>query len=192
MRALFKPAVAALVFSTAIFHAQAQNAAQTLVLEQSSIEFSATQMGVPMQGKFQKFTGDIQFNPQDTGKSKIALKIDMASATLGDAATDKNLRDDDWFGVRKFAQATFDAQTIKALSKNQYQIDGELKIKDKTKKITVPVQLEQSGAHTTARGTFQLGRLDFDIGQGDWADTSMIANEVKVNFKLVLTGVNKL
>lgn len=191
MRAIFKP-LAAAIFSSAIFSAQAQNAPQTLVPEQSSIEFISTQMGVPVQGKFQKFTGDIQFNPQDAAKSKIALKIDMASATLGDAATDKNLRDDDWFGVRKFAQASFDAHSVKSTGKNQYQIDGELKIKGKSRKITVPVQLEQSGAHTTARGVFQIGRLDFDIGQGDWADTSMIANEVKVNFKLVLTGVDKL
>jgi polyisoprenoid-binding protein YceI len=34
-----------------------------------------------------------------------------------------------------------------------------------------------------------IKRLDFKIGEGDWADTSMVANDVQVKFKLQLNGV---
>ena len=34
--------------------------------------------------------------------------------------------------------------------------------------------------------------LNFKIGDGDWKDTSMVADEVNVQFKLALTGVGKL
>ena len=52
--------------------------------------------------------------------------------------------------------------------------------------------LTQSGDITTATGSLPLQRLSFKIGDGDWADTSMVANEVNVQFKLALTGIGKL
>ena len=54
------------------------------------------------------------------------------------------------------------------------------------------MQLAQSGTTTTATGTLPLKRLQFKIGEGEWGDTSMVADEVQVQFKLALTGVGKL
>ena len=34
-----------------------------------------------------------------------------------------------------------------------------------------------------------IKRLAFKIGDGEWADTSMVADEVQVRFKLVLSGL---
>jgi polyisoprenoid-binding protein YceI len=56
----------------------------------------------------------------------------------------------------------------------------------------VPVALAQAGGTTTASGAFVIKRLDFKIGDGDWKDTSMVANDVQVKFKLALTGVGAL
>ncbi|MFM2348046.1 MAG: hypothetical protein RL654_2799, partial [Pseudomonadota bacterium] len=39
---------------------------------------------------------------------------------------------------------------------------------------------------------FAIKRLEFKIGEGDWADTSMVANDVQVKFKLNLSGVPAL
>ena len=43
-----------------------------------------------------------------------------------------------------------------------------------------------------ATGVLPIKRLAFKIGDGEWADTSMVADEVQVKFKLALTGVGKL
>ena len=45
---------------------------------------------------------------------------------------------------------------------------------------------------TVATGAFLLKRLDFQLGDGDWKDTSVVANEVQVKFKLTLAGVGAL
>jgi polyisoprenoid-binding protein YceI len=58
--------------------------------------------------------------------------------------------------------------------------------------VVVPVALTQSGANTTATGAFSIKRLSFKIGENEWADTSMVADDVQVKFKLTLTGVGKL
>ena len=57
---------------------------------------------------------------------------------------------------------------------------------------SLPVVLTQSGATTVATGTVPLKRLAFKIGENEWADTSMVADDVQVKFKLALTGVGKL
>ena len=41
-------------------------------------------------------------------------------------------------------------------------------------------------------GDVVIKRLDFKIGEGEWADTSMVANDVQVKFKLLLSGVPAL
>ena len=71
-------------------------------------------------------------------------------------------------------------------------VDGTLTIKGNAQKVSVPVQLTQTGATTVAAGTLALKRLSFKIGDGDWKDTSMVADEVNVDFKLALTGVGKI
>ncbi len=58
--------------------------------------------------------------------------------------------------------------------------------------VVVPVTLAQSGATTTATGAFPIKRLTFRIGEQEWSDTAMVADEVQVKFKLALTGVGKL
>jgi polyisoprenoid-binding protein YceI len=62
--------------------------------------------------------------------------------------------------------------------------------KPEAAKISFTVDL--AGDQTTASGSFALKRLDFRIGDGDWKDTSMVADAVLVKFKLVLSGVGPL
>jgi len=45
---------------------------------------------------------------------------------------------------------------------------------------------------TAASGQFAIKRLVFKIGEGAWGDTSMVADEVQVRFKLQLTGMAPL
>lgn len=167
-------------------------AQQALVPAQSSIEFTAKQLGVPLKGHFKQFSAEVQFDVAQPASSNIHFSIDTGSATMGSKETDSNLLGADWFNIAKFPQATFDSTAVKALGAGKYQVDGTLTIKGNAQPVSVPVQLSQSGATTTATGSLPLKRLPFKIGDGDWADTSMVADEVTVNFKLALTGVDKL
>jgi polyisoprenoid-binding protein YceI len=67
-----------------------------------------------------------------------------------------------------------------------------LTIKGASRNVVVPVALAQTGAATTATGAFVIKRLDFKVGDGDWKDTSMVADDVQVRFRLALTGVGPL
>ena len=167
-------------------------AQQALVPAQSQITFTSKQMGVPVDGQFRKFDAQIAFDPAKLATSKIAFTVDTGSATLGVKESDAELPKAPWFNVPKFPQATFQSTAIKALGGGRYEVAGKLAIKGNVQDVTVPVAMTQSGPTTTATGSFVIKRLAFKIGENEWADTSMVADDVQVRFKLALTGVGKL
>ena len=117
--------------------------------------------------------------------------MDMASASLGLKETDAELLKADWFNTAKFAQATFQSSSIKSLGAGKFEVSGQLNIKGAQQGLTVPVTLTQAGTTTTATGTFALKRLVFKIGENEWSDTSMVADDVQVKFKFALSGIAK-
>jgi polyisoprenoid-binding protein YceI len=169
--------------------AQAQ---QKLVPTQSEIVFVSKQMGVPVEGYFKKFDAQIAFDPAKLQTSKIAFTVEMASATLGVPEADAELPKPVWFNVPGFPKATFQSSTIKALGGGKYEVAGQLTIKGRAHPVTVPVALTQAGGTTTATGLFTIKRLAYAIGENQWSDTSMVADDVQVKFKLALTGVGKV
>jgi polyisoprenoid-binding protein YceI len=184
----FVPFICTAILSTLFLPAMAQQ----LVPAQSEIIFVSKQMGVPVEGHFQKFSAKIAFNPNKLDQANLAFTVDMSSATLGAKETDAELPKADWFNTAKFAQATFQSTTVKSLGAGKYEVAGKLTIKGTAQAVTVPVTLTQSGVNTTATGAFTLKRLAFKIGDNEWSDTSMVADEVQVKFKFALTGMAKL
>jgi polyisoprenoid-binding protein YceI len=168
--------------------AQAANGAK-LVPAQSEIAFVSKQMGVPVEGRFKKFDAQIAFDPKKPEAGKVAFSIDLGSAALGAPETEAELVKAAWFNVPKFPQATFQSSTIKSVGAGKYEVAGQLNIKGNAHSVVVPVTLTQANGSSTASGAFAIKRLDFKIGEGEWADTSMVANDVQVKFKLTLTGL---
>ena len=177
---------ASVIVITAPAHAQKFDAAK------SEIVFVSKQMGVPVEGRFRKFDAQIAFDPKKPEAGKVALTVDIASATLGVPETDAELPKAPWFNTAKFPQATFVASGIKAAGAGKFDVTGKFTLKGQTRDLVVPVALTQAGGVSTATGTFALKRLQFKIGEGEWADTGMVADDVQVKFKLALTGMAPL
>lgn len=171
--------------------AGAAQADQKLLPAQSEIGFVSKQMGVPVEGRFKKFDAQIAFDPAKPETGKIALTIDIASVTLGAPEPDAELPKAAWFNTAKFPQATFQSSSIKGLGGGKFEVAGKLAIKGNTRDAVIPVTLTQNGATTTASGVLTLKRLAYKIGENEWADTSMVADDVQVKFKLALSGVGK-
>ncbi len=168
--------------------------AQQLVAAGSEIAFTSKQMGVPVDGRFRKFDAKVAFDPKKPEAASIGFNVDLASVSLGVAETEAEIAKPDWFDTKKFPQATFQSTAVKATGTGtgKYEVTGKLTIKGTAQNVVVPVTLAQSGGTTTATGSFVLKRLAFRIGDGDWKDTSMVADDVQVRFKLALTGVGAL
>lgn len=191
LKPLFFTLTALLVLAAEPAYAQ-----QKLNPAQSDVSFTFKQMGVPVDGKFKKFDAQINFDAAKLDASKVTFTVEIASTTIGDPATDAELPKSTWFNTSKFPQAIFVSSSIKALGAGKYEAAGKLSVKGIAQDVVVPITMTQTGAGaaavTTAIGSFAIKRLTFKIGEGEWADTSMVADPVQVKFKLAMTGINKL
>jgi polyisoprenoid-binding protein YceI len=184
--------IPALFASALIATALPAAAQQKLLPAQSDISFTIKQMGVPVQGSFKKFDAQINFDAAKLAASKVTFTVDIGSATMGAREVDAELPKAPWFNTPKFPQAQFTSSAIKPLGAGKYEVAGKLAIKGQTREVLVPLTMTQAGAVTVASGVLPIKRLAFNIGDGEWADTSMVADEVQVKFKLSLSGVGKI
>ncbi len=168
------------------------SAQQKILPAQSEIVFISKQMGVPVDGKFKKFDAQMNFDPKSPQTSKVSFTVDLLSADIGNAETERELKKPGWFDSAKFPQATFASTAIKGLGGSKFEVAGKLSIKGNARDIVVPVNVTQAAGVSTARGEFTLKRLEFKIGDGEWNDASIVANEVVVKFKIAVTGMNPL
>lgn len=183
-----KSVVVSLTLLAAAMAAQAQ---QAVVPAQSEISFTSRQMGVPVDGKFKTFSAQVAFDPAKLASSQIAFSVDTGSADISREAN-AELPKPVWFNVAAFPKATFTSSSFKRIDATKYEVAGKLAIKGVSSDVIVPVTLAQNGAITVASGAFPIKRLSFRIGEKEWADTSMVADEVQVKFRIALTGVPKL
>jgi polyisoprenoid-binding protein YceI len=170
----------------------ASYAQQKLVPAQSQVSFVSKQMGVPVDGNFTKFDAQMNFDPKKPETSKINFTLDLNSVVIGDASTIAEVKKAGWFDTLKFPSASFVSSSIKAVGAGKFEVAGSLSIKGKSQPIVVPITLTQQGTTTNANGSFTIKRLDFKIGDGEWNDVSLVANEVIVKLKLAMTGLGPL
>lgn len=175
--------VAALGFGLA---ASGTWAGQVLVPDQSEIVFVGQQMGVPAEGRFQKFAVEAALDPAAIEKSRARVVIDMDSIALPAADLTTEVKRKRWFDTAKFPETTFESKQFRALGEGRYEVSGTLMLKGVSRDISAPLTLKTEGQDLVADGQFELKRLDFNVGDGPWADTDTVADEVRIKFKLRL------
>ena len=163
---------------------------QTVLPEQSEVAFTTRQMGVPVEGRFKRWSATLQFDPRQPQAAKVDFSIDTRSVAFGAADTELEVAKPGWFDSARFPQARFVSNTVRAVGGNRFEVQGSLTLKGTTRELTVPVTLAPgAGGLSVASGSFTLRRLEFRIGDGDWNDPSLVADEVQVRLRLTLSGL---
>ena len=151
----------------------------------STVTATARQIGVPMEGKFKKFDATVDFDPAKLATSSAKVEIDVSSFEIGDAETTKEVKGKDWFDAAKFPKAVFQSTAIKAGAAGKYDVAGKLTIKGKTLDVVVPATYKQDAAGQVFDGVLPIKRTVFNIGDGEWKDTSVVADDVQIKFHIV-------
>jgi polyisoprenoid-binding protein YceI len=164
--------------------------AQGVLIDRSEIRFAAKQTGGGVEGRFRKWKANVDFRPKDPANSKAAFEIELASIDLASEETETEIRRPAWFDTAKFPIARFESTSVRSLGSDRYEIDGRLSMKGVTRDVSVPVALRKDGGgNSVAEGQFTVKRLDYKIGEGMWADTSTVADEVVIRIRMVLPPV---
>ena len=164
-------------------------AAAGVVVGKSEIAFTMKQMGVNFDGRFKLWKADVVFDPASLDKAKADVDVDLASVDLASADSEAEARGPLWFNTAKFPVAHFASTSFRDIGNGRYEIAGKLSLKGITRDCVVPITLKTDAVgNRVAEGTFSLPRLDYKIGEGEWADTSTVANEIRVRVRMVLAA----
>lgn len=155
---------------------------------ESAVTFGFTEMGVPLDGKFNKFSAQVTFDPAQLAKAQARIDIDLASIDTGSNDGNVEVVGKKWFNVQTYPTASFVSTGIKSLGGNRYQALGKLSIKGRTQDVATPVTFQSDGKRGIFEGAFQIKRLDYAIGEGEWTDVSSVANEIQIKFHVVVNA----
>ena len=151
----------------------------------STLTFAGSYQGETFTGRFPGFTTKLSFDPNQLATSKLEVTIPLATATTGNEDYDGEMRGDAFFDSAKFPQARYTATKFRALGGNRYAADGVLSLHGASKPVTLAFTWAP-GARPVLAGKATVKRLDFGVGGGEWADTSLLPNEIAVSTKVVL------
>lgn len=179
----FAAVAAALLLSCACVQATEY---RRLDLAGSHIRFTSRQMGVPVDGAFRKFDASLAFDPDVPAAARGQLRIDLSSVDTGLREVNDEVMSVQWFDVRRHPDARFEMRQIQSQGGGRFQVNGVLSIRGISQPVIVNTVLKTHAKQAVMEGTFVMKRLDFGIGGGTWGDVRIVANEVTVQFQLVL------
>lgn len=161
--------------------------ADAVLADRSEIAFTMKQMGVNFDGRFRRWKGDIVFRPEALAQSKADLDVELASVDLASAESETEAKSPLWFNTAKFPVARFGSTSIKDLGNNRYAVAGQLSLKGITRDYVVPVTVRtEASGNRVAEGSFPIRRLQHKVGEGEWADTGTVADDIVVRLRIVL------
>lgn len=144
------------------------------------LEFSIANGADTIHGSFARWSGAIRFDPEQPGHPEIAITIDLASATVGDATQDKMLAGDEYFSTAVFPQAVVRIASARRTGANGYVGEGTLELKGVTRPQTITFRLAGTGRKRHVEGSASIARASFNLGTGETGAT--LAPAVNVTF----------
>ena len=99
----------------------------------------------------------------------------------------ENLPLADWFNVRQFPVARFEATNFRSAGGNNYVATGTLNIKGVRYNLALPFSLNINGNVATMDARTTLDRINLKIGLDSDASAEWVARQVQVNIHIVAT-----
>jgi polyisoprenoid-binding protein YceI len=118
----------------------------TVDASHTSVGFTVKHMMVSkVKGSFGVVEGTLEGNPEDLTGAKIDFKIDTTSINTNSEDRDNHLRSADFFDTETYPSITFVSTEIVKKGDNEYDVTGDITIKDVTQKITFEAEYEGTG-----------------------------------------------
>lgn len=144
----------------------------------SFMRFESAQYGQSYSGEFEKFDGQIFFDPNALDQSRVRIAVDISSLETGSSDRDEQALSPVWFNEEQFPEAVFEADMFDHIEGERYVAKGTLSVRDVSLLFTLPFDLMIEGDEATMNAAFDINRLDYNVG----LDQSEAANSNNVSF----------
>ena len=161
----------------------------------STIGFAVKHLVVSTtRGSFSDYEGTVKYDPTDLSSFEANVAIQAASIDTNNEKRDAHLKSDEFFGVEEFPLITFKSTSLEKDEEGDYVIIGSLSIRDVTKEIKIPVEI--NGPVQSPQGFLALGiigetsidRQDYNVSWSKTLDNGglMVSDTVRLIVELEL------
>src|SRR5690625_3941011 len=159
----------------------------------TNVGFSVRHMMVSkVRGRFTEVEGTIDGDPKELENSKINFKIDTSTIHTNNEDRDNHLRSGDFFEVEKYPNITFSSTNIVKTDDSNYNITGDITIKDVTKQTTFTAEYLGAGKNpwgvevVAFEVTGKVSREEFGLTWNQTLETGgvLVGDDIKINIEL--------
>ena len=153
-----------------------------IVLQKSQFQFKGYSLLANALGTFHRFSGEIVTDVQQLNASHVRFVIEAASLDTANAKRDQHLRSKDFLFVEQYPAITF---TSTAITRDglKYAVQGDLEMRGVTKRVTIPVTIEQRQDEIVVQGNVSLNRRDFGVQYNSFFNP--VQDAVDVTFTII-------
>jgi polyisoprenoid-binding protein YceI len=157
----------------------------------STMGFQVRHLFSEVPGKFDDFSGQIQFNEADLEKSSVEVKIKTTSIDTANEQRDKDLRSPNFFDAAKYPEITFKSKSVEKTGDNTADITGDLTMHGVTKDVVLKAELLGKGAGMQGKtvsgweATTALNRSDFGLSWNKAIEgTQIVGDDVQIDLRV--------
>ena len=104
----------------------------------SEVNFSVRHLAISkVRGEFTSFSAAIEFDESDLNTLSVTATIDVESIDTGVQQRDNHLRSGDFFDAETYAQILFVSKAVRNVDGTEFELVGDLTMKDVTKEIVL-------------------------------------------------------
>lgn len=166
----------------------------------TNINFKAKHLMITtVTGHFSEIDGYVETNENDFSKGAFYFEANVGSVSTGNEDRDNHLKSDDFFNAEQFPKLTFKGDQVKSVGDNEFDLTGEMTIRDVTKPVTVRVEVGgvavDPWGNTKAGLSFKgsINRKDFGLKFHvvNEAGNLLVSDEIKLDGEVQLAAVQE-
>jgi polyisoprenoid-binding protein YceI len=168
--------------------AGAETGRWSVIPERSSITMRVRALGVVQTGRFDRWTGDIRFDPEEPRTARVTIDVRTASLTMRQAAVTRNAVGPGFLDAANYPSIRFQLRTLEPVSPGRFTASADVTVKDRTRPVTFPVALEITDGIARMSGGFVLDRAAYGIGT-EGAMNGLIGRDVRIEVAMATRRV---
>jgi polyisoprenoid-binding protein YceI len=149
-------------------------------------------MVTKVRGSFDEFEGTATLDGANPANSSAQVTIKAASIDTRNAQRDEHLRSNDFLSMQEYPTITFSSTGARKVDDSNYELTGDLTIKDVTKSITIPFSFEGAAKDPFGNqrvgfeGSVAINRKDYGITWNAPLETGgvLVSDRITLEFEI--------
>jgi polyisoprenoid-binding protein YceI len=161
----------------------------------SLVEFAVKHLMISsVRGRFSDVKGTITYNEANPAQSKVEIEIPTASIDTRSEQRDAHLKSPDFFHAEQHPTMIFKSKRIEGDVNGEFQIVGDLTIRDQTREITLDAQFNGrtrdpwGGDRMGFEAKGKINRKDFGLTWNQALETGgwVVGEDIKMSIEVEL------